>query len=252
MDLFEEYQQQQTWRNWPQYLQHVPFKSSDRVIDLGCSVGGVSSLFATEVQHVVGVDLNHEFIALCQQQQRANQTFVHSDFEAIDYQGLGTINGVWASFSLSYLTDPLSYLTKLHSLLEPGGWIAVLDVACFISANLSLDSAYYDKVRQFELLSAQFGHYDFNFGGKMQQMLQQVGFETSYVDNDVIDLELNFSGAAQTDVVQGWSARLERMQKLRELLGDDYSSFCAEFLANLQSPQHQQRGCVRFVIGKKH
>ena len=85
----------------------------------------------------------------------------------------------------------------------------------------------------------------------MQQMLQQVGFETSYVDNDVIDLELNFSGAAQTDVVQGWSARLERMQKLRELLGDDYSSFCAEFLANLQSPQHQQRGCVKYVVAKK-
>ena len=252
MDLFEEYRQQQTWRDWPQYLQHIPFKSSDVVVDLGCSVGGVSSLFTSRVKQVVGVDLNRSFIDFCQQRQNQNQVFIHSDFDNIDYQALGEVNGVWASFSLSYLSDPLGYLTKLHSVIQPGGWIALLDVACFISANLSLDSVYYDKVRQFELLSAQSGSYDFNFGDKMQLMLQQVGFEISYVDNDVTDLELNFSGAARADVIQGWSARLERMQKLRELLGGDYSGFCAEFLANLQSPQHQQRGCVKYVVAHKH
>lgn len=251
MDLFEEYRKQQAWRNWPHYLQHVPFKSSDVVIDLGCSVGGMSSLLASEVKQVVGIDINRSFIDFCQQHQSANQTFIHSDFDSIDYQALGEINGVWASFSLSYLSNPLEYLTKLHAIIQPGGWVAVLDVASFISANLSLDSAYYDKVRQFELQSAQSGIYDFNFGDKMQLMLQQVGFEIGYVDNDVTDLELNFLGAARADVILGWSARLKRMQKLRQLLGGDYCSFCSDLLANLQSPQHQQRGCVKYVIAKK-
>ncbi|MCL1092270.1 class I SAM-dependent methyltransferase [Shewanella kaireitica] len=252
MDLFEEYQKQQTWRNWARYLQHVPFKSSDVVVDLGCSVGGMSSLLASEVKQVVGIDLNLSFIDFCQRHQSTKQTFIYCDFDNIDYQSLAEINGVWASFSLSYLPNPLDYLTKLYSIIQPGGWIALLDVACFISANLSIDSAYYDKVRQFELQSAQSGIYDFNFGDKMQLMLQQAGFEISYVDNDATDFELNFSGAARADVVQGWSARLERMQKLRQLLGDDYSGFCTELLENLQSPQHQQRGCVKYVVAQKH
>ncbi|QQX80977.1 methyltransferase domain-containing protein [Shewanella sp. KX20019] len=251
MDLLEEYERQQTWREWPQYLQYIPVSKGDTVVDLGCSVGDVSALFSTRVKRVIGIDQDQDFINYCRKNKTSNQVFVHSRFETINYDSLGEVNGVWASFSISYLADPLSFLRQLHRVIQPGGWIALLDVACFISANLSVNSAYFDKVSLFELESAKNGGYDFNFGSKIEQILQQAGFEIVYVDNDITDLELNFSGTARKDVVQGWSARLARMQKLSELLGDSYSSFCAELLDNLQSSHHQQRGCVKFVVAKK-
>jgi SAM-dependent methyltransferase len=251
LNLFQEYEKQQLWRDWPQYLNFIPLTSSDAVVDLGCSVGDVSRTFSEQVERVVGIDLNKEFVQFCQASKTNNETFIHSDFLNVDYSSLGLVNGIWASYSLSYLTRPEEYLKQLHSIIAPDGWIALLDVACFISGNLSKDSLYYERVRQFELASYQSGLYDFNFGDKMQSMLLAAGFEIIHVDNNVTDPELNFSGAASLDVIQGWSARLSRMQKLSELLGDKYSDFCVDLLSNLGSNSHEKRGSVRFVVAKK-
>lgn len=72
-----------------------------------------------------------------------------------------------------------------------------------------------------------------------------------HVDNDVTDPELNFSGAAPKEIVKGWSARLCRMQRLKEELGAEYGEFCQELLSDLGSEQHEKRGNVRFVVAKK-
>lgn len=251
MGLLNEYEKQQLWRNWPQYLQLIPLTLSDSVVDLGCSIGEVSRHFSQRVSRVVGIDLNEEFVRFCQAKSADNESFIHSDFLAVDYPSLGQINGIWASYSLSYLVQPQVYLQQLHSILQPNGWIALLDISCFISGNLSQGSRYYERVRQFELASAQNGKYDFNFGAKMQAMLQNIGFEIIHVDNDVTDAELNFSGAAPKEIIQAWSARLSRMTKLKALLDNEYTDFCSELLSNLALDSHEQRASVRFVIAKK-
>ncbi|AQS37183.1 hypothetical protein Sps_02023 [Shewanella psychrophila] len=127
----------------------------------------------------------------------------------------------------------------------------MLDVSCFISGNLAKDSKYYERVVAFELSSYRSGLYDFDFGTKMQAMLQQAGFDIVHVDEDVTDPELNFSGVASADVIEGWSARLGRMKKLKALLGEEYSDFYDEFLKNLDCDTHDKRGNVRFVVAIK-
>lgn len=251
VDLFEEYQQQQQWRDWPRYLQHIPMRPTDSVVDFGCSVGGVARLLASRVSKVVGIDVNPQFIEFCRAQRLSNQHFICADFQQLALLPLAPIDGVWSSFSLSYLRDPLSFLRALHVVLTPGGWIALLDVSCFLSGNLRLDSQYYESVRRFELASHQSGVYDFNFGATMVKLLQEAGFTIQYVDHDVVDLELNFAGAASQAVLDGWAARLARMPRLQALLGLDYADFCQQLLANLASKQHQQRGNVRFVVATK-
>ncbi|MBE7214269.1 methyltransferase domain-containing protein [Shewanella benthica] len=255
MNLFQEYEKQQGWRDWSRFVELIPLTANDTVIDLGCSVGDVSRMFSRQVKHVVGVDINDEFITFCDSRKSSNETFKLSDFLSLNYLEIqryfGEVNGIWASYSLSYLSDPISYLTSLYSVLNEGGWIALLDVSCFISGNLAKDSKYYTRVMAFEQASYRSGLYDFDFGGKMQAMLGQAGFDIVHVDNDVSDPELNFSGAASFDVIEGWSARLGRMKKLRELLGEEYAEFCDEFLANLRADTHDKRGNVRFVVAKK-
>lgn len=255
LNLFQEYQKQQSWREWLRFIEYIPFTEKDTVVDLGCSVGDVTRMLSYRVAHVVGVDSNSEFFAFCESNKGSNETFLLRDFEAVDYleiqRSFGEINGIWASFSLSYLSDPVSYLASLYSVLEDNGWIALLDVSCFISGNLAKESKYYHRVLTFERESYLSGIYDFDFGSKMQSMLKAAGFDIVHVDNDIFDPELNFSGAASDDIIDAWSARLSRMKRLKYIIGEDYGDFCHEFLSNMSSDKHDKRNNVRFVIAHK-
>lgn len=251
MNLLEEYLIQQRLRRWDELIALVPCRANDTILDLGCSTGFVSSLFSRKVNSVIGIDINQEFVDYCLINAKDNTKFICADLNRLPYQELGEINGAWASFSLSYLEDPLDFLSKLYLALSPGSWVAVLDVACFLSGNLGPNSKFYTPVREFEIQSYKSRIYDFNIGAKLEQLLLNSGFTLQYVDNDVNDLELNFDGQVRNDVLPIWEARLKRMHGLRKFLGADYKDFCNEFLDEIQSPTHKKRMNVRFVIARK-
>ena len=251
MNLIEEYLRQQTWRNWGQYLASMPVCSGDHILDLGCSVGGMAGLLAQRAGQVTGIDLNQDFIDHCMASRVPNQEFLCTDFAEIDYGTLPPITGIWSSFSLSYLPNPGHFLRQLHKRLQPGGWIALVDVSCFISGNMALDSDHHQAVNAFELASGQSGLYDFDFGSKMAGLLQAAGFRLVHVDDDVTDAELNFTGAATPDVERNWRARLARMQGLRNHFPAQYDALCGEILASLQSAAHAKRRNVRLVVAVK-
>lgn len=251
MDILSEYRQQQTWRNWNRYLDRLPLKSTDTVLDLGCSVGDVSHLFAQRACEVIGIDINQEFVDFCQKNKVTNQHFLCQSFEHINFEELPRFNGVWASFSLSYLSKPLEFLRCLHQQIFNGGWVAMLDVSSFISGNMPEQSEFYQLVKAFEQDAIDTSGYDFNFGSKMAPMLQQAGFTLLCQDDDVFDVELNFSGKAPNDVINVWQARLKRMPKLERLLGANYPRFVNELLENLASPAHEKRQSLQFVVAQK-
>ena len=251
MELIEEYRRQQQWRNWNQYLQHIPLSSDDNVLDLGCSVGDVSKLLSEQVNNVVGIDLDKDFISHCQKFSNKNEQFYCSDLSNFDYQSIGAFNGVWASFSLSYLTEPESFLASMFEMIEDGGWIALVDVSSFISGNLFLDSRFHTSVQQFEKNSSTSGIYDFCFGERMKEMLEQAGFRITYVDDNICDSELNFNGAASQAIIENWLARLNRLQGLKALLGNQYQEFGDDLVQSLSDGSHCMNECVRFVVAKK-
>jgi SAM-dependent methyltransferase len=251
LNLKEEYKNQQKWRNWDQYLDHIPFCEDDIVIDLGCSVGCVSHLFSQKVKGVIGIDLSKEFIAYCQESKRSNETFICSDIAKFDFSSVGRFNGVWASFSLSYLNTPSETLGSIYNTIVNGGWLALVDVSCFISGNMSKKSAYYNALREFELASYNSGVYDFNFGSKMSQLLSDSGFKVIYMDNDVTDPELNFTGAASNEIIENWKARLARLKGMQVKLGSNYSEAYREIITSLSSQTHEKRGNVKFVVAQR-
>ncbi|GGY83114.1 hypothetical protein GCM10011613_29970 [Cellvibrio zantedeschiae] len=251
MDIIEEYQRQQSWRNWEKYLEAIPLDANNRVLDLGCSIGGVSNLFAQRVASVTGIDSNSDFINYCNANKQPNQNFICSDFATINYRELSPITGVWASFSLSYLKNPAEILVSLYDALEPGGWIALADVSCFISGNMLLDSKHYQRVRDFEIESLKLGLYDFDFGSKMESLLKQVGFNIIYVNNNVTDAELNFDGSCEHQILLNWKARLERMQGLKNRYPAQYPEICNEIIGSLESSKHCKGNNVRFVVATK-
>lgn len=251
MELLTEYLKQQEWRNWEQYLAPIPLKETDHILDLGCSIGRVTRLFSGKAEKVIGIDSNAEFIEFCNKAKVGNEEFHCVDFLEVEINNLGPISGVWASFSLSYLDNPNLFLKQLYDSLLPSGWIALLDVSCFISGNMNKSSPYYDKVKTFELNHSTKSGYDFNFGEKMKSMLEHIGFQIEYFNTDVTDLEINFNGNASKDVLEAWQARLDRMPKLKQYLGHDFEAFKLDFISHLQSESHQQRQNLKYVVATK-
>jgi len=251
MELIEEYKNQQTWRDWESYLNFIPIKNTDTVLDLGSSVGNVSHIFSKKVKQVVGVDLNYEFVEFCNQNKQINEQFICSNFLNVDFTQLSQFTGLWSSFSLSYLADPLRCLNSIYSALPTGGWIALLDVSCFISGNMKKNSQYYEIVKTFEANSYKSGVYDFDFGSRQKSLLIESGFNITYCNDDVNDIELNFDGPARLDVLSVWEARLNRLAGLKKRLGESYSEFQSEFLEHIASKDHQRNENLKFIVAVK-
>ena len=252
MNLIEEYQQQQTWRNWSQYLKEIPFRKEDRIVDLGCSVGGVSNILSKQVALVTGIDSNSDFINYCLSSAQPNQNFICNEFTKINYALLSPLNGIWSSFALSYLKEPSALLKSLFETLQPNGWISLVDVSLFISGNMLPECKHYEQVKKFEIESAIRGVYDFDFGSKMESVLKQIGFEIIHVNNNVTDPELNFNGVASPKILATWKIRLDRMQGLQRKFPEVYSEIVQEITASLMSEKHSKNNNVRFVVAKKN
>ena len=214
-------------------------------------MGNVSDLLSARVKFVTGIDMNETFIAHCQAEKSSNQGFICQDIEKVDYRSISPINGAWASFSLSYLRKPEEFLLHLREVLEPDSWVALVDVSCFLSGNMPLNGKYHDRVREYETESWRTGIYDFDFGSKLEPVLENAGFKVVYTDHDVPDQELNFSGPATSEVLNNWVSRLERMKGLRNRFSGHYSEVCEELLSYIGSPSRSARGNVRFAVGVK-
>ncbi len=251
MNLEKEYENQQKWRHWERYLEYIPYNEDDVVVDLGCSVGNVSRLFSMRVKKIFGADLNRNFIGYCKAKSQQNEIYISCDISDFDFNLIDQLSGVWASFSLSYLKNPSEVIGAIYTAIKRGGWIALLDVSCFISGNMFKDCDHYQSVRNFELESYKSGKYDFNFGSKMQDLLINSGFEVVYQNNDVTDLELNFDGAVSEEILQNWKARLSRLKGMQRVFGYEYKDICDEIISSLNSSNHEKRGNVKFIIAKK-
>ncbi|MCE3253433.1 MAG: Methyltransferase type 12 [Cellvibrio sp.] len=169
----------------------------------------------------------------------------------IDCPSLAPVTGIWGSFSLSYLKNPVEFINHLYGFLQPGGWIALVDVSCFISGNMLPDSKHYERVKAYEQESGKSGVYDFDFGSKIETLLRQAGFRIIHTDNNVTDAELNFDGAASPQVLRNWNARCERLVMLLNTFPNQYAEICAEIIAGLQSHAHAKANNVRFVVAYK-
>jgi len=62
MSIVEEYKNQMFWRNWISYIEKLPIKDSDTILDLGCANGEVTKLISERCLQVIGIDFNSELL----------------------------------------------------------------------------------------------------------------------------------------------------------------------------------------------
>ena len=155
------------------------------------------------------------------------------------------------SFALAYMEDPLLFISKWTKCLNDNGWFAIVDIDGMLSGNLPVNNKFKDKVASYEQNSGESKLYDFRIGRKIKPLLEECGLEVIISEENWYDVELNFNGSAEQDILKNWRARLERMVTLKDFFGADYPEFCMDFLNHISHENHTSNGCVKFYVGIK-
>lgn len=94
------------------------------VLELGCGTGSTALAHAAHVRHILATDFSPNMIAIAEEKRRGegieNVTFRTASLEDFDAEG-ATFDAVFVLNLIHLLENPVSALTRIHSLLKPGG-----------------------------------------------------------------------------------------------------------------------------------
>ncbi|MEZ5198702.1 MAG: class I SAM-dependent methyltransferase [Bacteroidales bacterium] len=251
MSLPQEYSQQDTWRDWDSYIDQLPIKSHETILDLGCSIGTVSRLLAKKASLVIGIDKNSELLQEAIHSNTAeNISYINGDLNSIKELELPLADGIWSSFTAAYFPNFEPILKSWLNKLKPDGWIAIVEMSdLFAHFPLSIETQvtfkkYYERQRRINT-------YDFEMGAKLNDFVKTCGLKIVFEENKY-DRELTFDGPVEPQILKAWEKRFDRMVVFKEYLGQDqFSKIKKELLDCLSNKKHTSKSIVKFIVAKK-
>lgn len=113
-------------------METATIRSSDKVLDAGCGIGG-SSIFLAEQKgcDVTGISLSERQVQEARELVKKSEVEVKVKFEVMDYSATSFDNAsfdvVWGCESICYADDKEQFIKEAFRLLRPGGRLVVAD-----------------------------------------------------------------------------------------------------------------------------
>ena len=111
-------------------LQQADLRAGDAVLDVGSGYGEPGLSAAADVGpdgHVTCLDISGDMLAFAEERARSagltNTRFVEADIETVDLEP-ASFDVVLSRNALMYASDPLTTISRLRTLLRPGGRLA--------------------------------------------------------------------------------------------------------------------------------
>lgn len=187
----------------------------DRVLDVGCGLGGAAVLMAAEHgAHVHAIDLSQNMIGLARERVReagvADRVRIEQA-DCLDLDGEARYDAIYSRDVFLHVHDKPRLFERLHRLAAPGARLVVTDYCCAASP-WSDDFARYVAERGYDLHTVE------AYGA----MIAATGFELVRAEDrtarfvDIHREELarlpraGLSESATGDLEAGWRAKIER------------------------------------------
>jgi len=213
-------------------------------LDLGCGPGDISAELIARGARVTGIDADNELLAAARRQCPSG-LFENQDLNNLKLSR-NSFDGLWSSFTVSYLSNFEKILSRWRQFLMSDAWICIVEIDDLLgheplsNETRTLIEAFYED-------AFKNNRYDFKAGRKIRPILEGAGFRVEEVE--LADQELSFKGAAQQEILQAWRNRFNRMSGLEAFLGDQYANFVKEFVDCISSENHVARCKVIACIG---
>lgn len=248
MTLPDEYEQQDRWRRFDEALTHVPLRPGERVLDLGCGVGAVTSQLARGGAEVIGVDVNEELLARARA-LHPGVRFEHHDIGALSPSTFGRVDGVWSSFVAAYFADLDAFVARLRDVLTDGGWLALVEIDDLLGHE-PRSAALASEIAAFHAWARESGGYGFLHGRALAPAMRDAGFEILF-QGSLPDVELALDGPASADVLAAWGQRFARMGGMQGYFGERFAAVSGGVLEALRAPSHRSFCRVELVVGRR-
>ncbi|MEN9549160.1 MAG: hypothetical protein RIR12_1751 [Bacteroidota bacterium] len=113
-------------------MQAAAIKSTDKVLDAGCGVGGSSIFLATVVGcSVTGITLSERQVLHAQANSKLKNVEKLVEFKTMDYCNTtfpdASFDVVWGCESVCYAATKADFIKEAYRLLKPGGRLVVAD-----------------------------------------------------------------------------------------------------------------------------
>lgn len=113
-------------------LELADVKSTDRVLDAGCGVGGAAMMMGKVTgARVTGITLSEKQLDFATKMIKEKNLSDRVDFKIMDYTKTDfpdeTFDVVWACESVSSSPDKLLFIQEAHRVLKPGGRLVMSD-----------------------------------------------------------------------------------------------------------------------------
>jgi tocopherol O-methyltransferase len=125
-------------------IEAANIKSTDKVLDAGCGIGGSSIYMAKNVGcNVTGISLTERQVAKARELAIKNKVADKVEFKLMDYCRTSfpdaSFDVVWGCESICYADDKELFIKEAYRLLKPGGRLVVADG--FVSEFVNNDNS---------------------------------------------------------------------------------------------------------------
>lgn len=240
--LYQQYEQQKSWRSFDRVYKQLGDIKGKRILDLGAGSGFVSRHFSKNGANVTAVDADADLVQNAKLDP-GGVNWVCADFGALDFSAEQSLDGIWTSFAIAYVGNPVSWLRRIRQSLSPGGWIAVVEMADLLGHE-PLEGADKGAIADFVDDARSSGSYWFDAAHLLDDWIKEAGLSITW-SADLNDSELCFDGPASHEVLAAWKWRLSRMPRLQSMTSQ---GFTERFLDCLANPNHESHSRVRAVL----
>jgi len=113
-------------------MEAAEIKSTDRVLDAGCGVGGSSIFLAKTIGcNVIGITLSPDQVAQAKSNAQKNAVDSLVEIKVMNYSATEfpdkSFDVVWGCESICYADDKSVFIEEAYRLLKPGGRLVVAD-----------------------------------------------------------------------------------------------------------------------------